>query len=252
MIEDGIFKSIDDLDRLYNNAVKFLPHRCNDGCLVKRPDGSLRCRKLDNLQISKDNTKHQFMPLPNGYSLQCLQILERIGLTEKLDYDDDGNILDFKSNLSFFHPNRHIPPTNPTNDLNMSPVEGYTFAACESMQDVQVLTGTGGCSKYVLKYIAKINEQNYCIVDVNGDGELVTKSHFLHNTKVTSSKMGEDKQHEKYKYKNLGRKIGNLEQIHVMLKYPEVVTNLDFEKISTMPLELQSGTVVNSDKMVQT
>ena len=93
------------------------------------------------------------MPLPNEYSIQCLRILERVGLTEELHIDDDGNVLEFRSSLPFFHPQRHIPPTNPTNDMNISPVEGYTFAVCESMQNVQVLTGTGGCSKYVLKSI---------------------------------------------------------------------------------------------------
>ena len=59
------------------------------------------------------------MNLLNDYSVECLRILERIGLTENLSIDKDGNVLKFKSNLPFFHPQRHIPPTNPTNDLNV-------------------------------------------------------------------------------------------------------------------------------------
>ena len=82
--------------------------------------------------------------------------------------------------------------------MNISPVEGYTFAACRSMQNVQVLTATGGCSKYCLKYCAKIDEQNYVIVDVDGTGKMVTKATYLHNTKVVSSKMGENKDRQKH------------------------------------------------------
>ena len=110
---------------MYENAELFLPHRCNDSCLVMNPDGSYRCRKIDNVKASADNTKHQFIPLPNDYSIPCLKILESIGLTDILVIDDDGNVKEFKSSLPFFHPVRHVPPTNPTNDINISPIEGY-------------------------------------------------------------------------------------------------------------------------------
>eukprot|EP00957_Ditylum_brightwellii_P175600 13370139-Ditylum_brightwellii.AAC.1 len=65
------------------------------------------------------------------------------------------------------------------------------------MQNIQKLTGTGGCSKYVCKCIAKFDEQNYVVVEANGEGRLVTKATFLHNKKVTSSKMGKDKDRER-------------------------------------------------------
>ena len=111
-------------------------------------------------------------------------------MIEELEIDDDGNVAKFKSTLDFFHPVRHIPPTNATDDMNISPVEGYTFAVCRSMQNIQVLTGAGGCSKYVLKYISKIDEQNYVVVSVEGQGKITTRANYLHNTKVTSSKIG--------------------------------------------------------------
>ena len=52
------------------------------------------------------------------------------------------------------------------------------------MQNFQVLTGTGGCSKYVCKYISKIDEQNYVVVIVYGSGKSVTQATLLHNAKV--------------------------------------------------------------------
>ena len=191
-IQDGVFESHHDISNVYENAELFLPHRCNDSCLVRNPDGTFRCRKIDNVRASDDNTKHMFMPLPNDYSIPCLKILQDIGLASELIIDNDGNVIKFLSPLPFFHPVRHVPPTNPTNDMNISPVEGYIFANTKSMQNIQRLTRNGGCSKYVCKYIAKIDEQNYVVVKVDGQGQLVTQANFLHNTKVLSSKIGED------------------------------------------------------------
>ena len=73
------------------------------------------------------------------------------------------------------------------------------------MQNIQYLTQTGGVNKYVYKYIGKIDEQNYIVVQAknrgksfcSGSSSLYKKSSFLHNTKITSSKMGEDKDRSK-------------------------------------------------------
>ena len=54
--------------------------------------------------------------------------------------------------------------------MNITPVEGYIFYVTKSMQNVQRLTGAGGCSKYVCRYIAKIDEQNNVIIEVDGKG----------------------------------------------------------------------------------
>ena len=250
-MKEGVFTYRHDIFKVWENTGKFLPHICNDGCLVKNADGTFRCRKIDNLKASPDNTKHMFLDLPNDYSVACLRILEAIGMTKELEIDDDGNVLKFVSTLPFFHPKRYVPPTNPTDDRNISPVEGYIFAITKSMQNVQKLTGAGGCSKYVCKYIAKIDEQNYVIICVDGEGCLVSKATFLHNIKVSSSKAAEDSERKKHSNKPQGRCISQMEMMHVMLKYPEVVTNLEFIKLSTMPLELRGGIALSSDVVTE-
>ena len=77
-------------------------HRCNDACLVRRPDGTFRCRKIDNVKATPDNRSHQYIPLPNNYSVECLKVLDKVGLLEELDIDDDNNVKHFKSSLPFF------------------------------------------------------------------------------------------------------------------------------------------------------
>ena len=122
------------------------------------------------------------MPLPNNYTFPCLKILEEIDLTSELVL---GNVVDLKSSLAFFYPVRHIPPK--------IPITCYILTMTQSMQNIQRLSGPGGCSKYVCKYLAKVDEQNYVVILVDGQGQLAIQAKFLHNTKITSTKMGENK-----------------------------------------------------------
>ena len=245
LIEHGLMKSVVDLEEIVNDASTILGHHCSPRCLMMVSPGVFRCRKLNNLQISPDNTKHVFKPLPNDYSLECIERLVKIGLIEPIHVTDDGYEAPFKSCLEYFHPKRHIPPTNPTGDINMSPVDGYLFTACKSMQNVQWLTQCGGVNKYVVKYIGKIDEQNYVIVstDSQQSGKLVSRAYFLHNTKVTTTKINEDKLKEKnrMKFHVQGRAISQNEMLHTMFKYPEIYTDLNFVAIPTIPLELRAG-----------
>ena len=111
-----------------------------------------KCRKLNNNRIAPDITKYSFIDLPRNWSKDCIDRLVRIGLAEILPNDE------IKYHHDFFTPKQHIPPTMSTHDMNMSPVEGKTFAACQSMQNIQMLTDCGGVNKYVCKYIGKIDE----------------------------------------------------------------------------------------------
>ena len=221
---------------------------------------------MNYLKVSKDNTKHTYMEFNNEISKDCLDRLIQIGMIDPIVSNEHGYTKKWKSKLAFLHPRRHIPPTNPNNDINMSPVEGYTFSNCRSMQNIQLLTQTGGVNKYVCKYIGKIDEQNYAAVKANnldngsgsaifsgegsrgsnGSASLLTRSTFLHNTKVTSSKMQEDKDREKDSKYPQGRAIAHVEMLHQILKYPEVITDLEFISIATMPLEYRSGIELDS------
>ena len=69
------------------------------------------------------------------------------------------------------------------------------FANCRSMQNIQVLTQSGGVNKYVCKYIGQVDEQNYVVVNI-GDhtkGSLVTKYTFLNKTKISTNKVNQER-----------------------------------------------------------
>eukprot|EP00957_Ditylum_brightwellii_P113099 8625527-Ditylum_brightwellii.AAC.1 len=82
LIESGVFKSMKDYMEMINDAEKFLPHKCNSRCVACVAPGVYKCRKLNNLKVSWDNTKHTFMPLPNNTSNKCMKQLAQIGLAE--------------------------------------------------------------------------------------------------------------------------------------------------------------------------
>ena len=57
------------------------------------------------------------------------------------------------------------------------------------------------------------------MVECNGEGKLVTKAHFLHNTKVSSPKLAEDKEC-KNDGKIQARTLAHTQIFHGALGYP--------------------------------
>ena len=83
-VAEGVFESHHYFDQVIEDANCFFSHKCYDRCLVRIEDYSFCCRKLNDLKESEDNKNHTFTVLPNDYSLSCLQILDRVGLIDKL------------------------------------------------------------------------------------------------------------------------------------------------------------------------
>ena len=249
-LNEGIFKTEDEKNDLQEYAKKILRHNCSSRCQERTGDNEFRCRHSNNNRDNPDPKNDHFMPLPNSLPDTVKQKLVDIGLIDAIEINDLGYEIPFKCKDDFFHPSRHIPATNPNEDVNMSPVESYTFCVCKSMQNIQLIKGTGGCNKYVCKYVGKIDEQNFVVVKANpnDNGNLITQSNFLHNTKVTGSKINEDAKKESSRDRNkpTGRKISLMEMLHVMLKYPEVYTDLKFVEVPTYPLAFRKSTGVRA------
>ena len=62
--------------------------------------------------------------------------------------------------------------------MNTSPVEGYTFTYCESIQSIKVITTSGSCNNKIISYCGNLVTQNLIIVyaDSKKNGRLTTKS----------------------------------------------------------------------------
>ena len=249
LIDENIISSIHDRHEIEEDAKKFLRHVCTERCKKRvsytGTDDDFICRKLNNCAVSPDNTRHSSIPLGNKRSPLVVEILEKIKLFDPIEINEFGFVFPFKSQMSYFHPKRHIPPTVPTDDINMSPVETKLFSVCRSMQNVQSLTCTNGTNKYVCKYCAKLDLQNYVVVKSHqhDQGHLISRSQFLHNTKIGSSYFNENEKLKKSRDFKLprGRAISLFQIFQQLLGYPEVFTDMQFINICTTPLEERAG-----------
>ena len=251
LIDAGIFKSDDDLIKLEKLSRQILPHRCSPRCLIRIGDGdgpeNFMCKSNNNLKLSPDITKDCLIDLPMNLSTSCMERLIRIGMLEPID--DLSNFLphEFKAHHTYFHPKKHIPKVCRTLHDNISPVEGYTYAACQSMQNLQCLIQCNGSTTYVNKYTVKIDKMNYVVVKTQfkKHGTLMLHSKFLHNTKISTSAHNEAKAQKKHSRRSNDsddiRAIGLLEQMCPLLGYKLSRTDIRGADVPTIPLENRVG-----------
>ena len=188
---------MDDYNGIVYNGRNILDHECNLWCLVRVGPDKYCCRKPNYRFLTIDNTKHVFKKLPNYYLLECVKRLIKIVFALLICIHGNGYQEHIQYEPPLFNPKRHIPLNNTTDDINMSPIEGRNFYALCLMQKIQQLTDCGKVKNYVWKYVGKIDKNYYVVVNVDGKGDLVTKALFLHNTKVVTSKIKNDKARKK-------------------------------------------------------
>ena len=104
LYNDGTFENVEDYKDMINDASNFLRHNCNSRCLVLTPDGKFRCRKLNYLQVSKDNTKHTYQDFNNDISQECLDRLRQIGMIDPLQINEHGFEKNGKVNFPSYIP----------------------------------------------------------------------------------------------------------------------------------------------------
>lgn len=197
----GFLNDGKDWHRYTEKAKEILAHSCASGrCMVKILDGDgpecFRCRKVDPLLGSKNPLEDEFIPFKFKFSPQCLAILEESGL-----YDPPGpNELYGMFHHSLFTPSRHMGKCNPNDRHNISPCNDIWFATTMSMQNLQILTGTNGVARYIVKYVTKLDDGNRCVVfaDAHTSAIMRVDHEFLHNTKVATSKANEEKKLQRH------------------------------------------------------
>ena len=247
-IAKGLFDREGDWVTMTARGKEVLSHKHSERCLRRVSVGKGKddyvCRKIHSVFGKDDPLKHELKPLYFKFSPACLDILQRCGLWDPPTENAPNGT--FRSDLLV--PKRHLGPVHPGARCNMSPVIDQFFAATKSMQNAQILHGTNGVARYVVKYIVKLDDGNRCIVwaDAHTGAVMRAEKDFLHNTKITSSKANENKAYEKSrKWRHpSGRAIAFTEMQQQLLGYPEVMTTLRYVRICTKPFEHRSTTKV--------
>lgn len=149
----GLLKDDNDWSMLKSTACSVLGHTQHNSRCLRRKDCTGKfevdfvCRKLHPVFDSHDALADEFQDLPYVFSDACLDILESIDLYEP---PEPGELKGtFKHKI--LEPKRHVGRVHPHARDNLSPVMPDHFAFTRSMQNYQVITGTNGVTRYVVK-----------------------------------------------------------------------------------------------------
>ena len=155
-IKSGLVRDYTDWDDMEQTAYTVLSHTCaSKRCLVKTGprDEDCYCKKQHPVLGREDPLAHEWKKIPVTFSETALNILEATGhYIPPSDLSKEGYFTH-----EMFDPRRHIGSCNPTARENMSPVIGEHFAATRSMQNFQIVCGTNGVTRYVVKV------STYCV-----------------------------------------------------------------------------------------
>ena len=122
------------------------------------------------------------------------------------------------------------------------------------MVNVQAIGHANGIAKYILKYVSKFDDCNRVKGSANADtGALKVGSQFLHNTKISTSRINEEKTFKNQRDKHLphGRDMPLLEMYQLMLGLSEVTTNLTFIQVPTLSFEVRVQHKITLHKKVK-
>ena len=240
-IEEGLLDSWEDYQSMKDDASRFLKHTCSARCMRRTGVGKddLVCRVPDPRQMSQDLSNFYEYGFDVVHSEEAILVLERLGFVKPRK--ETGGC--FVPLHDFLKPKRILPPVR-LGEGNISPVIGRLFAATRSQMNVQICT-TFGTSRYIVKYIIKIDEGNYVVFgcDPSSEGKITAQRVMLHNTKITSSAGNETAKLKKSRHQNKtkGRQIAATEKMQIVWGFPQVHSNIEFVRVATLPFGERCG-----------
>lgn len=249
-VEQGLL-NINDIQKWQQLAKTVMSHDTSNPrnfrkVNTKKGAAGLKDRKLHSVRDTPDPLTHQFIPTNFQFSPEFVGIAKKMGLVV-----DDLSSDEPQFYHSYFRPHRHMAPCNPNATDNMSPCRTEEFLFFASMVNCQYIGSTLSMAKYLLKYVAKHDENNRIEASANvNTGQIKIGEQHLHNTKIESSAYNEKKAVEESRTRDrpAGRAVCMPEIIHMILGIPEVTTNLRWKIISTESFEARSRSKIRLDK----
>jgi hypothetical protein len=241
-VKDGMtYKDKNNPTELQDLAAQFLTHICSSRCMKRRDkNGDLQCRVTNNGLESPTPYKHTLALVNVEHTQASSDLLSNLGLLDRTEF----GYVPLDDSLQGY---KHYPPSRGA-DGKFSQCNNRLFAGTKSNQNLIFVTGYFA-SRYVAKYSAKIDESNRVYI---GAGQQQANSmtldvQFLHNTKITGSKINEQKLMSTRKDHNhpTGRAISIMEMMQATLGYDMVYTDIVFEYLPTTPLGERTGVKIS-------
>jgi DNA replication protein DnaC len=238
MKADGLNINDSNYSHIQELAEQFLTHTCSKRCMKRKgANGDLRCRVSNNGLESPKPFDHVIVDVNVDHTEAASEILTSIGLMERSETQG------FVPITPALQGHKHYPPSRAA-DGKFSPCNYRLFAATKSNQNLIYVTGWFA-ARYVAKYSAKIDESNRVYVGAGQEeaNSIKLDLHFLHNTKITGSKINEEKGLAKRRDKHhpTGRAISIMEMMQATLGYDMVHTDINFCYLTTRALGERAG-----------
>ena len=254
--EKKVFTSQHEFAEFKELLQRILPHQHKRRCyIVCRSSGNkltLRCKAKDNWKNSKSKGEHSFRQIPVNHTQDAIRIMQRIGVAAKqngvITGEGKSDDLQFIPLVDWLEATEHIPPSHGDEGI-ISPVIGALIAVNQNCDNCQ-LTNSYFISRYLSKYIAKIDEYGRIYVSPPGDmdkpNEFSVQGDTNLNTKITSNNFERTKGSKEKKTLTAKRTTAipiNVADVYMKyFDYPTIVTNLRTVKISTSPYDSRSCT----------
>ena len=239
-IRRGLLKDRDDYFQAKRDALQYLGHECRSRRCLRRTgpgENDFECRVPDIYHSSPNPTKHTYVKHSLKHTPEAWAIYENVRLARRnhlhCTYDANSSLLECVE---------HYPPSL-WEGKKFSPCHRELFLALRGNQNLQIVHRHHN-TKYLIKYVVKIDENNrvFIGVDRKNDNKFQLEQHFLHNTKIDSSRRHEEtvmKKRRQHRYSATSKTFMEME--HTLLGIEMARTNVEFVHISTKPLEERIG-----------
>jgi hypothetical protein len=157
-IQEGLIADEREAIHITNEATRILKHTCTARCKKLMSNGQLTCRVDNNARMNPIPTRHSTVEVYIKHSEQAESLLEQMDLFQP------NPLIGMSTPL---HPKlvaqKHFPDACRGEGI-ISPCNGRLFVAHRSSDNLKRVT-TYFAARYLAKYVASIDEQNWVYVD---------------------------------------------------------------------------------------
>lgn len=251
LIEDGIFKNLNDVHCFLDQMQSFLNHKHLRRCYAMvRNSGEeedvqkLVCKVSNNYQLNPNPTRHSFVSINVEHSQDAIFVFQLLGLAELNSVGvKAGEKLIFRPVHQCLISKKHTPPAC-GNEGIISPVPGQLVSRNPNSCNIQFTTGYL-IMRYLAKYVASIDHYNVIRITPPTKDEpkdtLKVDGKLQLNTKITGNrihyKRTEKKISSRFPKEKQARGINISEAYMMQFGYDPILTNIEWIHVATQPYE---------------
>lgn len=230
---EAIEQLIDHVHTIPTHSCAKAGYRCHRRVGVH--DNDTQCRVPNYAKENPVPCSYGYVNINPNHSIEALDLFETLNLIER--HAQSNSMLDFCFTEHRMAAGIYVYPAR--QDEFFIPCNPRLFVSHRSSDNLRICD-TYMSSRYLAKYVQQVDEQAKVTVTLKDDLVNLEKQH-VQNTKITTSKIMEEKRQKKRNVSNPlsmpGRSLGLPEAVALILQEPQIYTNVAFVSVPTCPLE---------------